>query len=171
MREQFLFFLDKIDQRYDFGSVKIKLLPEKIIYFFSLNPKAIYPLLLIINYFYFDNEYLLNIILAFLFDILIFFSKRLIGRKRPIASSKISLIQRASGLAPDGYSFPSAHSFTVFQIIPFFLEWFVAWGILILFYSLAVMFSRLILKHHHFTDVIVGAILGLVWGIVNLVIF
>lgn len=142
---------------------------RKFIKIFSINPKVTYILFLTVNFFAFDNKFLKNIICLLFFDVCIWILKRIIRRQRP-EKYNTGLMHQLSGLGPDAYSFPSAHTFTAFQIIPFSILMFNIFGIFVVLYSALVASSRVILKHHYFSDIFAGAVLGLICGTINVLI-
>ena len=142
---------------------------KKMIKMFSINPKLAYVFFISISFLCFGNRYFWNIIIFFICDLFIWCLKRIIKRKRP-AVYKSSKLLIMTGLGPDKYSFPSAHSFTAFQLIPISFIMFSWTGIIFVFYALMVGFSRIFQKHHFLTDVLGGASLGIIIGILNILI-
>ena len=138
----------------------------KILKYFSFTPKVFYLLFILILIIENRSQYLSLIGLYLTIEILVYILKRLIKRKRPV-EIKSSLFQKLSGYYPDKYSFPSAHSFTVFLLLPFVCSsWGTNVGLLWTIYSIFVVCSRVALKHHYLSDVIasifVSSILGLI---------
>lgn len=160
--------LDKLDNQYSYlgGIIKNPAL-KNVIKLFSLNPKGTYILLLVANYSLFQNRFLFNIIFCFVSDLIIFVLKRIIKRGRPQKYNS-SLLMRLVGLGPDNYSFPSAHTFTVFQVLILAFKMFGIAGLLFVTYAFMVGISRITLKHHHLSDVLAGALLGIIFGLINI---
>ena len=136
---------------------------------FSVNPKLGYLFFGVFDFFKYDGAHFKNILVMFICDIGIFFLKRIIKKERPMKYNSTTLA-RLSGLGPDAYSFPSAHSFTAFQLTTFLVLTFkhvpLFVGIIAL-YPLIVGYSRVNLKHHFFIDVFAGATLGIISGLLN----
>ena len=90
--------------------------------------------------------------------------KNLIARPRPCwIDTSVELLIKV----PKGYSFPSGHTSSSFSAaIVFFamLPWWI--GIPSLLFAVLIAFSRLYLGAHYPSDVICGAILGIIFGIV-----
>lgn len=147
--------------------IKLSSSTTKVLKFFSINPKFYYIGFLALDYFYFDSAFLVNIFIMILCDLFIWVLKRIIKRSRPLYENQ-SIFGLVSGLGTDAYSFPSSHTFTAFQFIPLFISMFGLWGALLVPYSFLVGISRLSLKHHYFTDVLAGAILGLTFAVINI---
>jgi undecaprenyl-diphosphatase len=142
-------------------------LPRNVLKFFSINPKVLYLLFILIDYWLFSSNFILNIIAMIVMDIVIWIAKRVIRRRRPHYENQ-DIISLVTGIGTDAYSFPSSHSFTAFQFVPLSYFMFGPIGLLIILYSFTVALSRLSLKHHHFTDVVAGGLLGLVIAFINL---
>lgn len=86
--------------------------------------------------------------------------KEVFARPRPFQINEISLLIAA----PSGYSFPSGHtmsSFAAATAIGLTHRKYAKWA-----YTLAVLigFSRMYLYVHFFTDVLVGALFGILFG-------
>lgn len=90
--------------------------------------------------------------------------KRLVGRLRPsqIISKEDLLIKK-----PTSYSFPSGHTASSFGVAVILSEAFPFINILIFCLASLIGISRVYLKVHYPTDVIVGAIIGTLCGLVT----
>ncbi|MBO8427438.1 MAG: phosphatase PAP2 family protein [Firmicutes bacterium] len=124
---------------------------------------------------------LIGVILTLVINDLIL--KNIFDRARPfedpnLVGSLVSITNNGGevpGIKPDSNSFPSGHTFTSFTVIggvsfmyifnkeerKFYLPvmiFFIIFGILM-------AFSRVLVSHHYFTDVLAGAILGYGFGI------
>ncbi|MEP7104014.1 MAG: phosphatase PAP2 family protein [Candidatus Dojkabacteria bacterium] len=142
---------------------------RNLILIFSINPKITYIFFLFINFVFLNNTILLNIVVFFIADIFIFILKRIIKRTRPVEPSK-SHLKRLTGLGPDQYSFPSAHTFTAFQILPLCFNLNFYLGIVVTCYAFLVALSRITLKHHYASDVLFSICLGIIVGTLNITI-
>ncbi|MDQ2841527.1 MAG: phosphatase PAP2 family protein [Acidobacteriota bacterium] len=83
--------------------------------------------------------------------------KQLSGRRRPC---EIEPHCWATLLPPDQFSFPSGHTITAFAVSIALAEFYPALLPALLFCSLSIAASRILLGMHFLSDVIVGAILG-----------
>ncbi len=95
--------------------------------------------------------------------------KKLIGRIRPSESihEDDMIISK-----PKDYSFPSGHtstSFAAFAIIMMYFPVFI-W-IPAFFFASLIGFSRIYLRVHFLSDVVAGALLGMLLGVVSTVVF
>ena len=72
---------------------------------------------------------------------------------------------------PIGYSFPSSHSATSFAVATVIFAKYKKLGALALLYAGVIAFSRMYLFVHFPSDVAVGALLGIVSGIIILAIY
>jgi undecaprenyl-diphosphatase len=142
---------------------------RNVLYLFSFNPKGMYLVLLLINFIFLQNTILLNILVFFAGDIFIWVLKRIIRRTRPVKPSD-SLFKKIIGLGPDQFSFPSAHTFTAFQILPLCFSINSYFGILVGVYACLVALSRIILKHHYASDVFASIPLGIISGLLNIIL-
>lgn len=89
--------------------------------------------------------------------------KKLVGRKRP--EGEWGAIYRAT----DPHSFPSGHAARATMLAVMALGLGPAWfGLLVLLWSPLVSLARVIMGVHYLSDVIAGAVLGLVVGILAL---
>lgn len=91
--------------------------------------------------------------------------KNIIGRTRPYDITGVMLIVRS---LPD-YSFPSGHSLAVFEIAGVLMVRDRKFGIPALVIAFIVAFSRIYLYLHHPSDVIGGALLGLLFAFISIV--
>ncbi len=95
--------------------------------------------------------------------------KRIVRRERPCnhLADEEQLIHR-----PKYYSFPSGHtsaSFCVVAVALFKCPWWVV--LIILFIAVMIATSRVYLRVHYLSDVVVGAILGLLCGSASVSVF
>ena len=95
--------------------------------------------------------------------------KRIVRRERPVWSlpDEEQLIHR-----PKYYSFPSGHTSASFCVVAVTLlraPWPVV--LIVLFCALMISSSRVYLRVHYLSDVVVGAILGLLCGSASVAIF
>lgn len=67
-------------------------------------------------------------------------------------------------IAETGFSFPSGHSTAVFSVYPFFKENFKKYSSYWLVFAILILMTRLYLGVHHLSDVIGGALVGLIVG-------
>ena len=93
--------------------------------------------------------------------------KRKTGRKRPCA---LGLHSWATLLPPDQFSFPSGHTMTAFAISVPLIHFYPELLPILLFCSLSVAASRLILGMHFLSDVLAGAAIGCLLGYLSLVV-
>jgi len=159
--------LRKID---DNKFVKYISLKSRYLKVFSFTPKILYLIFLSTALIFNSKPVFIYACLCILADILIFILKRLIKRARPTLVNS-SRIQKITGFYPDKYSFPSAHTFTVFMFLPFIIHYNILWvSIVFIIYALMVGLSRISLKHHYVSDVVSSIILGIVVGNIILLI-
>jgi undecaprenyl-diphosphatase len=83
--------------------------------------------------------------------------KKLSGRKRPC---EIEPHCWAKLLPPDRFSFPSGHTITAFAVAISLSEFYPALLPALLFCTLSIAASRILLGMHFLSDVVAGAILG-----------
>ncbi len=137
-----------------------------ILKYFSFTPKVFYLLFIFIIILENRVQNLPLIGVYLIVEILVYVLKRVIKRKRPV-EIKSSLFQKLSGYYPDKYSFPSAHSFTVFLLLPFvYSSWGIYLGTVWMVYSIIVVCSRVALKHHFLSDVIASIFVSSVLGLI-----
>ena len=129
----------------------------------SVNPAIVYLIAFGINLTYFDNKYFVVLLLYIFAGVIVVIMKQIIGRHRPIPRHG-NLMKKIFDFENDSYSFPSAHTFGMFQLIPLMFSMFSWLGIVFIFYAAFVAFSRLYMKFHYFSDILVGALLGIFWG-------
>lgn len=89
--------------------------------------------------------------------------KPLVGRIRPFMAQDFPIIINP----PSGASFPSGHTYSAFAAATSVYFYKKKLGIFLFFFTVLMGFSRLYLYVHYPTDVIAGAILGIVIGIVS----
>lgn len=88
--------------------------------------------------------------------------KNVIARTRPFLwDPTITLLIKM----PSEYSFPSGHTLASFECAVAIFCFHRKWGIVALVFAVLIAFSRLYLQVHYPTDVLGGAILGGIWGI------
>jgi undecaprenyl-diphosphatase len=88
-------------------------------------------------------------------SMVVFLLKLLFQRIRPLES----LVNYSS------FSFPSGHAAVIFSILPVFVKKYPKFKYLFYAISLLVLYNRVYLGLHYFTDLIVGAIIGYVIGL------
>jgi|TARA_Y100000310_G_scaffold171597_1_gene171795 undecaprenyl-diphosphatase len=119
-------------------------------------------LCLILNLMFLFNNLLISLILVMLLSTLI---KYFYLKERPKKQKKDSLLQRL-----DASSFPSVHTMRAFSLAFWFSMFYsnTIITIYILIIALLVIYSRIYLKKHYLTDVIIGLIFSV---IINLIIW
>lgn len=139
---------------------------KNILKYFSFTPKIFYLFFIILGLYFNRADILIFSCLCIFSDIIIYILKRLIKRPRP-TEIKSSTISKLTGYLPDRYSFPSAHTFTVFMFLPYIISYnSLVSSIIFIVYSVLVCISRISLKHHFTSDVLFSVILGLLTGII-----
>jgi undecaprenyl-diphosphatase len=94
--------------------------------------------------------------------------KPLTGRERPCA---IAPHCWATLLPPDRFSFPSGHTMTAFAVSTPLVLFYPALFPLLLFCTLSIAASRILLGMHFLSDVLAGSLLGSVLGILAYGVF
>ena len=91
--------------------------------------------------------------------------KNIFKRERPFIDSDIinPLIS-----APTSYSFPSGHSMTSFLAAYLLAYYFPQYKVAVFILAALIAFSRIYIGVHYFSDVLVGSILGILFGILAL---
>lgn len=88
--------------------------------------------------------------------------KYVVGRGRPFVGGKANPFNFAPFTGTEAYfSFPSAHSVTAFALALGVASIWPRWRIPMLIYAVAIAGSRLVMLAHHPSDVVGGALLGL----------
>ena len=95
--------------------------------------------------------------------------KHIVKRKRPFV--KMNICDQLIIGTPSTYSFPSGHTASSFAASAVFLAIDSNISILIVIISTLIGLSRIYLKVHYVSDVIFGAILGLLCGTVTVALF
>ncbi len=89
--------------------------------------------------------------------------KYVVGRGRPFVGGKANPFNFAPFTGTEAYfSFPSAHSVTAFALAFGVASVWPRWRIPMFIYAVAIASSRLVMLAHHPSDVVGGAVLGLV---------
>jgi len=89
--------------------------------------------------------------------------KYVVGRGRPFVGGKANPFNFAPFTGTEAYfSFPSAHSVTAFALALGVASIWPRWRIPMFIYAVAIALSRLVMLAHHPSDVVGGAVLGLV---------
>lgn len=83
--------------------------------------------------------------------------KNLIARDRPFIQHDLDILIHA----PSGYSMPSGHSASSFVMAGMFLLNKQKGRYLVLILAILIAYSRVYLNVHYFSDIIIGALLGL----------
>lgn len=86
--------------------------------------------------------------------------KPLIARTRPYIAYNIPIIVKP----PTGYSFPSGHTYSAFAAAIAVYKYKKNFGIFLFLFAILMGFSRMYLFVHYPTDVLAGAVLGIVIG-------
>lgn len=86
--------------------------------------------------------------------------KNLVCRLRPYIQLGVPLLIPP----PITYSFPSGHTMSSFAAATVLAKKYPKWGILAFFVAILIGFSRLYLFVHYPTDVLAGAVLGIICG-------
>lgn len=150
-----LYFIDFINSiRSDFwNSVFTNIVLEKSLYIWI----ALILVLLCIK-----KTRKLGIVVAISFVITLILSegviKHFVGRERPFIAYGVEVI----GKKPTSFSFPSASAALSFAVFGAFLFNKNKYSVLIGIFALIIAFSRIYVGVHYFTDVLGGAVLGMV---------
>lgn len=83
--------------------------------------------------------------------------KKIFKRVRP---AKENCYENLVIKIPSSYSFPSGHTATAFAVLPMAMIFGGVIGLISLISAFTIGFSRIYLKVHYFSDVLVGAIIG-----------
>lgn len=83
--------------------------------------------------------------------------KKIFKRTRP---AKEQLYKNIIIKIPDSYSFPSGHTATAFAVVPLAWNFSLFIGIFSVIVASTIGFSRIYLKVHYLTDVIIGSLVG-----------
>jgi undecaprenyl-diphosphatase len=94
--------------------------------------------------------------------------KRAIGRKRPCALEPHCW---AKLLPPDQFSFPSGHTITAFSVAVTLGTFYPELRPVLLFTATSIAASRVLLGMHFLSDVIAGAMLGTLLGVISAAAF
>ncbi len=97
-----------------------------------------------------------------------FLLKNLIARPRPEFANQLS-INKSKNPKKD-YSFPSGHTCSSFIAVSLFYLFGITGFYFVLFFALSVSFSRIYLGEHYPSDVLAGAIIGIVLGFLSFAI-
>lgn len=92
------------------------------------------------------------------------FLKNIVARTRPFYwdPTIVLLIE-----TPSEFSFPSGHTLASFECATAIFHYNRKWGIAALLFAGFIAFSRLYLQVHYLTDVLCGAMFGILWGYVG----
>ncbi|MDR1781385.1 MAG: phosphatase PAP2 family protein [Bacilli bacterium] len=93
--------------------------------------------------------------------------KNLVRRERPYVQLNLEAI---GYLIPHSYSFPSGHSFSSFLAATILTYLKPKYSILFYLLAFLIALSRVYCLVHFTSDVIVGAILGILWGLLTILI-
>ena len=155
------FFLDNLIILF-FNIIQTPVL-NKLFYYFSDPFLAFLLMMLFTTYFLYKNnkiEAIKPLWVSFVIAILVtYILKFIIQRPRPL--DEIHLI-----LGFIDYSFPSTHAAVAFSIFSVIEEEFKKIKYFWLFYAILVVLSRLYFSVHHFSDIVFGALIGYLIGII-----
>lgn len=126
-----------------------------------------YPALLCVLLFRRDGRILEAILVPGTAFLLLSIFRRIVNTKRPYELLEIDPLISREGR---GKSFPSRHSFSIFVIAGTFLNIFPPAGVLFLFFGILLAAIRVIGGVHFPRDVIVGAIVGILAGLIELLL-
>lgn len=107
------------------------------------------------------HEKLLNLMCALLFDIAVIGLCKVIFRRQRPSQNHGDMMT----ILMDKYSFPSGHASRAVMVTCFMVTHFALTGVhqvLLIVWSVSVCLSRILLGRHHVSDVIFGAVLGIV---------
>jgi len=141
----------------------------KLVDFMAINPSFIYFFIFILTYIYYDNKYLSVFVYFFITGFIVVILKQWIKRTRPVPI-KGKLWRELLNFDADNFSFPSAHSFMIFQIVPLTFMIFGYFGFIFLIYAIFTAFSRLYLRFHFLSDILVGSFFGTIFGIIGILL-
>jgi undecaprenyl-diphosphatase len=114
--------------------------------------------------------FLSNVLAVILSDMLCSrFMKPYFGRLRPCHQEEINASLHMISPCPGLYSFASSHASTAMSMVFFFilvLKPNKIYSALLIFWSILVAYSRMYLGVHFFTDVLVGALIGMFFSLV-----
>ncbi|MEI7603606.1 MAG: phosphatase PAP2 family protein [bacterium] len=165
----FFSFVNSFDKKVQvFFEKRFSTNTEWLIETLALNPMIIYIIFLAIDFIFFSGEFFVKQIFYIFTCIIVIIIKQAVRRERP-KRIKGNSFKNIMNFETDNYSFPSAHSFMIAQMIPLSFIMFSYGGIAFSLFAIFIMFSRIYLKFHYLSDVITGAVLGLITG--SLILF
>lgn len=94
--------------------------------------------------------------------------KRLIRRKRPFTNEYECELLISK---PITYSFPSGHTASSFAVVGIFWIFIGPYSLYVTFLALLIAFSRLYLKVHYPSDVLIGMLLGILCSFIVLAVY
>ncbi|HEU0123909.1 MAG TPA: phosphatase PAP2 family protein [Bryobacteraceae bacterium] len=90
--------------------------------------------------------------------------KKTANRSRPCAISRHAW---ATLLPPDQFSFPSGHTMTAFAVSTPIMHYYPDLSAVLMFCSVSIAVSRIVLGMHFLSDVVAGGLLGVLLGVLS----
>ena len=129
----------------------------------TLSVYIIYPAVLVYLLIYKPERLAVTVLAPFISFVLVTIYRNLKNAKRPYEAYGFKPLYPKNSL---GKSFPSRHTFSVFVIATAILPVNLLLGITLLLFGLIIAFSRVVLGIHFIKDVVCGAVIGILCGVV-----
>lgn len=101
--------------------------------------------------------------------VILTFARRLVNAKRPYEIYDVSGLDSDLSSRRTGLSFPSRHVFSAFLIGTVLLSESIALGAIVLALGLLIALARVVLLIHFVRDVIAGAVIGVLAGVLGVI--